>query len=72
MASLFLVILGISVSVGVIIIVLISLSPLLDKRYSAKWKYLIWIFLALRLLVPISGINGQLVIGGAQKQNIKL
>lgn len=48
MGELFLSVLGISVSIGLIIIGLILLTPFLNKRYAAKWKYLIWIFLALR------------------------
>ena len=59
MGNIFLSILGISVSVGLIVIGLILLTPFLNKRYAAKWKYLIWIFLALRLLIPFSGANGQ-------------
>ena len=59
MGNLFLSILGISVSIGLIVIGLIFLTPFLNKRYAAKWKYLIWIFLALRLLIPFSGANGQ-------------
>lgn len=37
---------------------LMLLAPFLNKRYAAKWNYLIWIFLALRLLVPFHGGNG--------------
>lgn len=59
MGNIFLSILGISVSIGLIVIGLIFLTPFLNKRYAAKWKYLIWIFLALRLLIPFSGANGQ-------------
>lgn len=59
MTRIFLFILGVSVSVSLIIIVLLLLAPFLNKRYAAKWKYLIWIFLAVRLLVPFSGVNGQ-------------
>ena len=59
MGNIFLYILGISVSIGLIVIGLIFLTPFLNKRYAAKWKYLIWIFLALRLLIPFSGANGQ-------------
>lgn len=62
MGNIFLSILGISVSNGLIVIGLILLTPFLNKRYAAKWKYLIWIFLALRLLIPFSGANGQYVI----------
>ena len=62
MENIFLSILGISVSIGLIVIGLIFLTPFLNKRYAAKWKYLIWIFLALRLLIPFSGANGQEVM----------
>ena len=40
----------------------IVLTPFLNKRYAVKWKYLIWIFLALRLLVPLGAANGQPVV----------
>ncbi len=62
MTNIFLFILGISVSIGLIVMVLLLLSPFLNKRYAAKWKYLIWIFLALRLLIPFSVWNGQFVL----------
>ena len=62
MRNIFLSILGISVSIGLIVIGLIFLTSFLNKRYAAKWKYLIWIFLALRLLIPFSGANGQEVM----------
>lgn len=62
MGNIFLSVLGISLSIGFITIVLIVLTPLLNKRYAAKWKYLIWIFLALRLLVPFRILNGQYVM----------
>lgn len=58
MSGIFLTFLGISASVGAIIAVLVLLSPLLNKRYAAKWKYFIWIFLAVRLLIPVSGASG--------------
>lgn len=62
MGDIFLSTLGISISTGFIVIGLIFLTPFLNKRYAAKWKYLIWIFLALRLLLPFSGANGQYVM----------
>ena len=58
MSDIFLTSLGISASVGAVIAVLVLLSPLLNKRYAAKWKYLIWIFLAVRLLIPVGGVSG--------------
>ncbi len=62
MTTIFLSIFGISVSIGLLVLVLILLAPFLNKRYAAKWKYLIWIFLALRLLIPFRAVNGQFVM----------
>ena len=56
--DLFLSVMGISASVSLIVMILLLLSPLLNKRYAVKWKYWIWIFLAVRLLIPYSGIDG--------------
>ncbi len=67
MTNIFLSVLGISVSIGFIVIVLILLTPFLNKRYAVKWKYLIWIFLALRLLVPFTGVNRQLIMGALSR-----
>lgn len=69
MTQIFLFFLGISASVSLIILALISLAPFLNKRYAAKWKRLIWIFLAVRLLVPFGGVNGQFLIKTPQAQN---
>lgn len=55
MTNTFLSVFEISVSISLIVAVLILLTSFLNKRYAAKWKYLIWIILALRLLVPFSG-----------------
>ena len=71
MGNIFLSILGISVSIGLIVIGLILLTPFLNKRYAAKWKYLIWIFLALRLLVPFSGTSGQYVMDRITQPNVE-
>ncbi len=57
--DMFLSVLGISASVSVLIVLLLLLSPLLNKRYAAKWKYLIWIVLALRLVLPFGGAGGR-------------
>lgn len=59
MGELFLSVLGISVVIGLIVIGFILLTPFFNQRYAAKWKYLIWIFLALRLLIPFRGADGQ-------------
>lgn len=60
--DLFLSVMGISASVSLIVMILLLLSPVLNKRYAVKWKYWIWIFLAVRLLIPYSGIDGWPVV----------
>lgn len=60
--NLFLSFFEISVSVSVLVAVLILFTSFFNKRYAAKWKYLIWIFLAVRLLVPVTGANVQSVM----------
>jgi len=52
MKDIFLSVLEISVSASFVIFVLLVLSPYLNKRYAAKWRYLIWIAVALRLAIP--------------------
>ena len=54
MTDIFLVVLETTLSTSVIIVILLLLTPLLNRRYAAKWNYWIWIFLALRLLIPFS------------------
>ncbi|MDE6389144.1 MAG: M56 family metallopeptidase [Lachnospiraceae bacterium] len=51
---LFLSVLDVSVSTGCIIVLLFLFSSFLNKRYSIKWKYMIWIFIALRLIFPFN------------------
>lgn len=42
----------ISLSVSAAIAVMLALSPLLGRRYGAKWRYIVWLALAVRLLIP--------------------
>ncbi|MCM1044250.1 MAG: M56 family metallopeptidase [Candidatus Gastranaerophilales bacterium] len=51
----FLSVFEISLSTALIALILILSAPLLNKRYAAKWKYWIWMFLAVRLLLPVNG-----------------
>ena len=55
MTNAFLSFLEISMPISIIIAVLLLLSPFLNNRYAAKWKYWIWIVLALRLIIPLGG-----------------
>lgn len=54
MEVLFETVLGISLQVGIVTLILKCLNPLLNSRIGAGWKYLIWIFLAVRLLLPVN------------------
>jgi len=47
-------ILWVSVICGVFILGIWALSPLLNKHFTAKWKYWAWILIALRLVMPIN------------------
>lgn len=54
MKNLFLSFFEISLSTSLIVLTLLMLSPLLNRRYASKWKYYIWIALAFRLLIPLN------------------
>ena len=47
-------ILEISVSVSTVVLLVFLLTPLLKKRFAAKWRYWIWLVLAVRLLIPFN------------------
>lgn len=52
--NVFLSVAEISLSVSAVTILLLILMPFCNKRYAAKWKYFVWLFLALWLLFPVS------------------
>lgn len=47
---------------AIIIFAVIGISRFTQKKYSAQWKYLIWAFLAILLLVPIDFMAGNSVL----------
>lgn len=53
-AYIFLSVLSTSLSMSIIIMLLVILAPFIDRRYAAKWKYLIWILIAIRLVLPLN------------------
>lgn len=65
MSEIFVEILGASLSTGILIAVLLLLSPLVNQRYAAKWRFWIWAVIAVRLLIPISGFSSK--EGGANE-----
>lgn len=50
----FFTILEITFSMSIVIIIIFLLMPVINKRYSAKWRYFIWLCIAIRLIVPIN------------------
>lgn len=71
MTNIFLSVLAGSISVSLITVLLIALMPFLDKRYAAKWKYWIWLFLAVRLLLPFSGTDIRSALQPLQQEKIQ-
>lgn len=53
-ADLFLSVLEVSIPVSLSAALLILSAAFLNRRYAVKWKYWIWILLAVRLLIPVS------------------
>ncbi len=47
-------ILEITISMSIVIILILLLTPIISKRYSAKWRYYIWLFIAIRLVIPFN------------------
>lgn len=54
LGEIFLSVVDLSTIVGVILVFLLILRPFLYKKYVAKWWYVIWFILALRLIVPFN------------------
>lgn len=54
MKEIFLGFLEVSGTTAVIILAVALLSAVIDKKFSAKWKYWIWLLIAARLLIPFS------------------
>jgi len=57
MMSWFYDLLALSLSVTPIIILLLWLNPVLKVRYSARWRYMLWIAISIRLLLPSAFTN---------------
>lgn len=47
-------ILIISLGTSVLIAVLLLMIPVLDKHYSARWRYFVWLIVTLRLILPFN------------------
>lgn len=46
--------LEIGVAMSVVIIFILLISKFLNRKYKLRWRYLIWLFIAIRLIIPIN------------------
>ena len=53
MAEFMLHIIKVNVLSAFIIFIVLAVSRLLDRKYSSRWKYLIWLFVSVFLLIPV-------------------
>ena len=54
MNEIFLKIAEISATTSIVILLVAILSKIIHKKYTAGWKYWIWLVIAVRLLVPLN------------------
>ena len=54
MGKIFMTLLEISAGCSVVILIISLLSTIINRRFTAKWKYFIWLIIAVRLLVPFN------------------
>ena len=60
METVFYNLLKISAWSGIGILLVLAVSPLFKKRYTVFWRYFLWIFLAVRLVLPFDvSIDGR-------------
>jgi len=45
---------GLSISTSLMILLMLLLIPLTGKKFTAKWRYWLWMLLAIRMLCPFS------------------
>ena len=45
--------LELALPMSAMIAILLLLSPLIKRSFIAKWRYYMWFFIALRLLIPV-------------------
>lgn len=46
--------LEVSLTTGAVIALLLLLTPVLSRRFSPRWRYFAWLFVALRLCLPFN------------------
>ena len=54
MNNLFLSVLEVSLNLSIIIALLLLFSTAIEKHYTSKWNYIIWMILAIKLIIPFN------------------
>lgn len=54
MENTFLTLLEISAGCAVVILIISLLSNIINRRFTSKWKYFIWLVIAVRLIIPFN------------------
>jgi len=62
MMNYFIGILEITLPVSALILLLAIISPLLKRDFVAKWSYYMWLFIAIRISLPIKLVTVQTAI----------
>ena len=44
----------ITLATSVVIALLLLLSKILEKKFAAKWRYWVWLIIAIRLILPFN------------------
>ncbi|WMJ88631.1 M56 family metallopeptidase [Anaerocolumna sp. MB42-C2] len=52
--EIFLNIINVSITTSILIGIIILMLPLFRKNYSAKWRYWVWLIIAVRLVIPFN------------------
>ena len=52
--KIFLTFLEISVAISIVAVLLMLITPRIDKKYNSKWRYYLLIFITARLLIPLN------------------
>lgn len=52
--KLFLSLMEVTISTSLIIIPLLLISPIIKKKYTSKWQYILWLIICFRLIIPIN------------------
>ena len=66
--------LEVSIATSFLILPLCLASRKINRRYGAKWKYYIWLLLAVRLMIPVNlpAVNGFSILPDlSQRQQIQ-